>query len=260
MKMHTSYIFILFSLPFNLFGAINIDIAIQVSHNSFGFNKKLEPMAYENLPQVNKDQFSDEALRKAELYCRQALGFNVIITHEKSWHSLHQERPRSVSVFHNCKIRCMRELNLDDHDPFIGKYLDHARFVLANFSSLSPKDINHQLLKNTLNILSQIGAPAIPTLWAYYLDRKKVEQKPVSKAIKRILNMEPNSLLKLLEVYCQLGEKYEDYKTDLLGLRECEEKLPSLSPLLSPVLLKYALSILEAWQLWALKCNGNEFI
>lgn len=212
---------------FNSFGTIPIDLGIEVRGGSFGWNNENDPGAYERIPSMQKAEYFREGFRKAELYCRQALGLKVSIENEKHWITTFQESRRSSLVMHNVLIRCKKALDLDEDDPFIGKYFDHARFILSNFSdSKLPKE-NHQLEANTLKILIQIGAQAMPLLWDLHrLTIRNGEKSRLLDTMMVIAREDAKAFAQIISLTEQFQSEDEGRWEDLRRLfRECKQEI-----------------------------------
>lgn len=203
----------------NSFGAIAIDFAIDASGGSYSWNYAQDPLAYERISHFQIQTFFREGTIKAERYCRQALGHGVTIEYEKNWISNYQESVRHFSVIHHSRIRCKRALELEEEDLFIGKYFDHARLLLSNFSILGPPEDNHQLVANTLQILTQIGAPAVPLLWDLYLKKiEKHEKNNYFYTLITIAQKDNKALAQVINIINKYESKDEAHREPLLKL------------------------------------------
>jgi len=168
-------------IGFNLTGmteSIHIEITIEAEGTVFWLDKVNDPDAYDRLPPSKIEAFYLEARQKAKLYCRQALGSQAQTKKNKNWTNIYASTARTFAIRHYSSIQCMRELKLDSQDPTIGKYLEHADFVLNNFSDKGSLQDNHQLVENTLKILKQIKAPAVPLLWILYVKQSNSHKNP----------------------------------------------------------------------------------
>lgn len=147
-----------------------------------------------------------QAMERAELYCHQALGANAQTQLLRSWSTWHP------FILHS-SILCSRELDLEEIDPGIGKYLDHARWVLEMFSGQTSEKDDHQLVENTIKILSQIGAPALSVLWEDHVKH----YDPATKityfqcAIEEIIDNSENNSFEILEEVLNILIKPEKY-------------------------------------------------
>lgn len=217
----------IFLASINSFGIFAIDLAIEAKGESFGWNSEKDPEAYERILPSQKANYFDEGFKKAELYCRQALGVKVAIKNEKQWITKFQENARSSFVVHNVRIRCIKALDLDENDPFIGKYFDHARFLLSNFSLSKLPAENHQLVANTLKILTQIGAQAMPLLWdlhRFITDRG--EKSSLLNTLNTIAQQDINALAQIISLTEQYQSKDEVSRVELRQLFcQCKQGL-----------------------------------
>lgn len=226
--------------------SIHIELGISAEGGLFWVDKIEDPDAYQKAEPEKIKKLFKKARRKAKLYCRQALGSLATIRKIKDWTSLQSTGKRNVIIRHNSSILCIRELNLKSHDPTIGKYLDHARFVLETISHKNSAQDNHQLPANTLKILEQVGAEALPLLWDLHVKQRQ----SASDSNKFFLTMEtiisnnnPAALKKLIAIILESASRSERNliadKANLLRHAKYPEYLPDIDKAINTAIKEY---------------------
>jgi len=116
------------------------------------------------LSTAESNYYYAQATMRAVRNCHQALGTNAKTRFLQQWTSIQEG-----ALVHNSNIMCSRNFDLNEEDPSIGAYLKHARWILEIFFGQTVDD--HQLVENTIKILSQIGAPAMAALWNAHVEQ-----------------------------------------------------------------------------------------